>query len=157
MRRLRKAWSIGAGAALRLVGTAAILTFLALGVTACTGTGTPQPPAGGSGGQVSGTADFSSPSPLPADAQMVVRVVDNSQPDTATATIGETTVTAGGKSAPLPFSVSYDVSRVDPNGVYVVQANVVSGGSTILETKGNTLVITQGRPTAGIALPLKQP
>jgi uncharacterized lipoprotein YbaY len=99
MRRLRKAWSIGAGAALRLVGTAAILTFLALGVTACTGTGTPQPPAGGSGGQVSGTADFSSPSPLPADAQMVVRVVDNSQPDTATATIGETTVTAGGKSA----------------------------------------------------------
>jgi uncharacterized lipoprotein YbaY len=125
-------------------------------VVACS-SGTTAPPTTGTSQNVSGTADFSSSTPLPSDAQLVVKLVDTSDTDTATATLGETTVTAGGKKAPVAFAVGYDVSRIDPTRLYALRAQIESAGKTLFATKTDTFVITQGRPAAGIALALKQP
>lgn len=143
--------------ALAAAAIASALALLAVTVFGCNVTTTTAPPTNGNTQNVSGTANFTSKTPLPSDAVMVVKVVDNSNPDTATATFGETTVTVGGKNAPLPFAVPYSVSAVNPQHVYVVKATVTSGGTTLYVTKGNTLTLTQGQPTAGVAVALKQP
>lgn len=139
--------------------TAAIVVASALAVTlvACAAPTNTSAPQTGSTRAITGNANFSWNGPLPSDAALTVSVVDNSSPDTATATLGETTVTAGGKTSTVPFSVPYDVSKVNPSDVYVMRAQITSGGKTLLVQKGNTLVITQGAATAGVALPMKQP
>ena len=145
------------GRAVRTLALGAVIVMASASLLGCSPGAAPTPPAGGTGQQVSGTADFSSKTPLPSDAQMVVSVVDNSKPDSATATIGETTVTVGGKTAPIPFQVAYDLSAVNPDDVCVVRATITSASKALWVTKGNVLVITQGQPTAGVAVPLKQP
>lgn len=143
-------------------GIVVAIAAFALAAASVAGCATPTsttttPPQTGSTRTITGNANFKWNGPLPSDAQLGVKVVDNSNPDTATATLGETTVTAGGKSTTIAFSVPYDVSNVDPSHVYVMRAEIVSAGKTLLVQKGNTLVITQGAPTAGIAVPMKQP
>ena len=98
-------------------------------------TGTSAPPAA-SGLKVSGTANFSARDPLPDDSVLVVKVVDASSADSATAAIGETTVTAGGMKAPIAFEVPYDDSRVNPTGLYYLQAEITSKGTVLLRHEG---------------------
>lgn len=61
--------------------------------------------------------------------------------------IAETTVVAGGRQVPLPFSLRYDKSRIDANRQYAVRAVIRSGERMLFTTDAAYRVITQGNPT----------
>jgi uncharacterized lipoprotein YbaY len=135
---------------------AAALAVLAACASPATNATNTSAPGTTSAGNLSGSATFRSSTPLPSGATMSVAIVAQSTPGAPN--FGETTVTVGGKNAPLDFTIPYDISKVDPQGIYSVQATVTaSGGQPLWVSKGKVLVITQGRPTMGVAVPLKQP
>ena len=141
---------------LRVCATAAVIGLATLALLACSVSTTTTPPSTGTSKTLSGNANFSS-GPLPSDAEMVVTIQDNSASNSASATLGEVKMSVAGKTAPIPFGVPYNVSEIDPTHLYAVQATITAGAQPLFVTKGNTLVITQGRPTAGVSLPMKQP
>jgi putative lipoprotein len=142
---------------------AAALVLVALSACASTATNSaensaaPAPSTSTSQQQLTGSADFTSKSALPSGAQLQVGVVDKSSANPATAILGTATVDASGKNAPIDFSIPYALSRVQPNDVYSMAATVTAGGKPLFVSKGNTLVLTQGQPSAGVAVVMKAP
>ena len=59
----------------------------------------------------------------------------------------------GGATAPIPFSVPFNVADVDPEAAYVVVADVTDGDAS-WETVDPPAVVTDGKPFADVVVPL---
>jgi putative lipoprotein len=66
---------------------------------------------------VTGTVAYRERVALPPDATAEISLIDASVQDVAAPVIATTTVRADGRQPPLPFSLSYDVSKItkDPS------------------------------------------
>lgn len=81
---------------------------------------------------LSGTALYRERIALPADARLVVTISDVSLMDVAAPVIAETEVVAEGRQVPLPFSLEYDLARIDPRGRYAVSARITDAAGQLL-------------------------
>jgi uncharacterized lipoprotein YbaY len=72
------------------------------------------------------------------------------QPDTG-AVLGFDARPLPGASAPIPFSVTFNVAEVDPNATYVVTSEVTDGDRT-WESVQPPAVITDGNPLTGVTV-----
>ncbi|HET8625252.1 MAG TPA: YbaY family lipoprotein, partial [Gemmatimonadales bacterium] len=83
-------------------------------------------------------------SALPPDATIQVRLSDVSRLDAAATLVAETTFASAGRQVPIPFALSYDPRRIQPNHTYAVRATIRSGGRMIFTTDQAYHAITAG-------------
>lgn len=96
---------------------------------------------------VAGTLNYKARIALPEDAQVVVTLEDISKADAPAQVIGQTTMKAPA-GPPIPFAVTYNLSKIQPNHTYGVRAVIQAADGTLLFTSDQAYpVITQGNPS----------
>lgn len=127
----------------RLLAAMAALAAAAA-LSACAGA----PAAGETGSSrpsVTGEVKKAAAAPLPADAELIVRVYDVSRMDAPAPLLGEQRQPL--RRLPAPFQVFYDPAAVLPHHTYAVSARVESGGRLLYISTRAHHVITRGHPT----------
>lgn len=116
-------------------------------IGACTHQAQPSSARGEGGSIVTGTVSYRERVALPADAVVEISIVDASAADSASRVIASAAVPSEGRQVPLPFAVHYDPGRIDQRHLYVIHANIRSGGQQLFATDIVRSVISQGNPT----------
>ena len=89
---------------------------------------------------------------LQPDAVVEVVLQDTSRADAPAITLGSQTIELKGAQAPVPFSVEYDLSQIDPAGLYTMRATINEGGKLAWTSTQVIPVITRGAPTDQIEI-----
>ncbi len=124
-----------------------LLAMLALGIAvplaAC---------AGGPQETVSGTITTRERVVMPADAVLVVRLLDATRGDMAAYTMVEQRLVAN----PLParFELRYRYGDISPSGTYYVQAQIEQGGRVLMINDQNYSVVTRNSPYRNVLVNL---
>jgi copper homeostasis protein (lipoprotein) len=99
------------------------------------------------GGTLTGTVAFRDKGEVPPGAILTVTLVDVSRGIEAPARkIGEASYTNLGRP-PHPFTISYRPEDVRPSGVYVLRAELESGGRVLFRSRGLLRVLSRGAPS----------
>ncbi|MGH2586447.1 MAG: YbaY family lipoprotein, partial [Dehalococcoidia bacterium] len=108
-------------------------------------------PAGPAEDTVTGVVTYRVRIALPPDAVVTVRIEDVSRADGPARVIGEQVIATEGRQVPIPFSIGYRPSEIDPRFRYNVRAQIRDGSGRLLFTTTTAHpVITQGNPTKDI-------
>lgn len=108
--------------------------------------------AGGAQESVSGTITTRERIAMPADAVLVVRLLDATRGDMAAYTMVEQRLVAN----PLParFELRYRYGDINPSGTYYVQAQIEQGGRVLFINDQNYSVLTRNSPYRNILVNL---
>jgi uncharacterized lipoprotein YbaY len=87
---------------------------------------------------------------LPRDAVATVELRETLRPGAPAVTIARKQVT-GITNTPIPFSVDFDPSLVDPRRTYNLTATITSGNRTLFATR-RTFAVLNGQPNTNVAL-----
>jgi uncharacterized lipoprotein YbaY len=96
---------------------------------------------------VTGSVTYRERIALPSSAVVTVQLLDISVQDAPATVLAEQVINANGQQVPFSFSLTYDTSRIMPNGTYSVRATIRDGDQLLFTTTETYLVITQGNPT----------
>ncbi|MFE0754106.1 YbaY family lipoprotein [Inquilinus sp. NPDC058860] len=121
----------------------ATLLLTACGPTAETAAPAPIPVASAS---VTGTATYRERIALPADAELIVQLLDVSLADAPSTVIAEQRIAP--VRVPAAFTLSYDPAQIDQRHSYAVSARVERGGKQLFVTDTRHPVLTQGGGSA---------
>lgn len=126
-----------------LPATAVMAAFL-LAACGMTGeTATPPPTAAPvASATVTGTATYRERIALPADAELIVQLLDISLADAPSTVIAEQRIAP--VRVPASFTLSYDPAQIDQRHSYAVSARVERGGRQLFVTDTRHPVLTQG-------------
>ncbi|HEY9347916.1 MAG TPA: YbaY family lipoprotein [Inquilinus sp.] len=122
----------------------AVLTA-ALALAGCGKTGesaAPQMPAPIASAEVTGTATYRERIALPADAELVVQLLDVSLADAPSTVVAEQRIAP--VRVPAAFTLTYDPAQIDQRHSYAVSARVERGGKQLFITDTRHPVLTQG-------------
>lgn len=98
-------------------------------------------------GHIGGTVAFRDPGPIPADSVLEVLLADVTRgTDSVARVIGETTL-AKPAGPPYAFDIAYDPDSIQTQGVYVLRAELSSGGKVLYRSRGLLPVLTRGAPS----------
>jgi uncharacterized lipoprotein YbaY len=100
--------------------------------------------------RVDGSITYREHYSLPRDAVTTVELREILRPGAPPVTLARKTVT-GVTTAPIPFSLDFDPSQIDPRRSYVLHATITSGNHTLFTTRRSFPVINQGG-TKNVAL-----
>ncbi|WP_395676259.1 YbaY family lipoprotein [Inquilinus sp.] len=117
----------------------ATLILAACGPTGETATPTPAPVASAT---VTGSATYRERIALPADAELIVQLVDVSLADAPSTVVAEQRIAP--VRVPADFTLSYDPARIDQRHSYAVSAKVERAGTLLFVTDTRHPVLTQG-------------
>ena len=81
---------------------------------------------------LTGTVIYRERIALPQDARLTVHVSDVSRMDAPAPVIAETEIATEGRQVPIPFSLTYDRSRIDARGRYSVSARITDGSGRLI-------------------------
>lgn len=81
------------------------------------------------------------------DAVVEVSLQDASRADAPAVTLGSQTIETKGAQVPIPFAVEYDLSQIDPAGLYTLRATIKEGGELTWTSTEIIPVITRGAAT----------
>lgn len=81
---------------------------------------------------LSGSATYRQRVALPPDARLVIAIEDVSLADAPSTTIASVEVPANGRQVPLPFSLDYDRSKIEPRHSYAVSARILAADGGLL-------------------------
>ena len=124
-----------------------LLFASAIALTAIVACAHPGSSSSGESATLTGTVSYRERVALPPDAVAEVSVIDATVQDVAATVVAKTAVPSEGKQVPLPFTLSYDASRIDKTHLYTVRATIKSSGQILFTTDQVRGVITQGNPT----------
>jgi putative lipoprotein len=96
---------------------------------------------------VTGTVSYRERIVLPSGATVTIRLLDISRQDAPVIVLAEQIITTTGQQVPIPFSLTYDPTQINPNCSYSVRAEISANGQRLFTTTDAYLVITQGHPT----------
>lgn len=100
---------------------------------------------------VTGTVSYRERVMLPPDSVLTVRLQDVSRADAPAVILGEQIGTTGGKQVPLPFSISYNPTSIDPRFSYSISARIEDGNGILrFISDTNNPVITRENPSDNI-------
>jgi putative lipoprotein len=122
----------------------AIAAAAALTLAACSPTGETAAPAPApvASAIVTGTATYRERIALPADAELIVQLVDVSLADAPSTVVAEQRIAP--VRVPAAFTLSYDPARIDQRHSYAVSAKVERAGTLLFVTDTRHPVLTQG-------------
>lgn len=93
---------------------------------------------------------------LPPNALVKVSLQDVSRADAAAIVLDEQTISPNGKQVPIPFTLKYAPSQVQPNHSYAVSARILVDGKLQWISTTRNSVITRGNPTSNITVVVQQ-
>jgi putative lipoprotein len=105
-------------------------------------------------GAVTGTAAYRERIAMPPGAKLVVELLDVSKADVKSVLIAKTEMTGIGQ-VPVPFTISYDASKIDARMRYQIAARIDVGGQTMFRTT-QAYPVLNGEGGAGLALLLQR-
>jgi len=111
----------------------------------------PQPPAPVTGPKVTGRVEVTDLTELPAGLQLVVKLLDATDPAVVPPVFSEVVMPAP-RVLPYEFEIGYDAARLDQARRYLVEASLQSDGVVLYGTPEGTAVLTQGAPADGLVL-----
>lgn len=114
----------------------ALMLIPLLGLAACTEYGNQPPvrPGPAQWGTLSGQATYRERIALPPNARLQVEIRDVSRADAPSAVIASTTTQTRGQQVPLPFTLRYNVRKLEPRNRYAVSARITEGGRLLWTT-----------------------
>lgn len=95
---------------------------------------------------VTGTVTYRERIALPPNALIEVRLLEMSSENAAAVTLARQTIPSTSQ-VPIPFELSYDRSRINPNYTYGIQALIFVDNKIRFINRTMYPVITQGNPT----------
>ena len=102
---------------------------------------------GGGGGQrenvIRGTVTYRQRIALPANADVMVRIVDAANPTGPS--VAETTFPVGNRQVPIPFELEYQLRDIDRQRNYELQAEIRNGGQARFRTAAGVPVTLRGQ------------
>ena len=116
-----------------------------LALAACGKTGesaAPPTPAPVASATVTGTATYRERIALPADAELIVQLLDVSLADAPPTVVAEQRIAP--VRVPAAFTLTYDPAQIDQRQSYAVSARVERGGKQLFVTDTRHPVLTQG-------------
>lgn len=113
----------------------------------------PQAPAPVTGPKVAGRVEVTGLAELPAGLQLVVKLLDVTDPTQVSPVVSEVTMPAP-RVLPYDFEIGYDAARVDQARRYTVEATLQTDGVVLYGTPSGTAVLTEGAPASGVVLNL---
>lgn len=93
---------------------------------------------------------------LPPNAVVNVRLQDVSRADAPAVLLDEQTIATNGKQIPIPFTLKYDPSQIQPQYTYAVSAQILVDGKLQWVSTTRNEVITRGKPTSNVAVMMNQ-
>jgi putative lipoprotein len=102
------------------------------------------PPA--AAGKITGTLGFHHRVALPPEAVVLVRLQDVFLPDAPSPFLAESKTTLGRRRVPIPFSLTFDPAKIDPQHPYAVEASILVHNQLRFTNDTAYLVLTQGHP-----------
>ena len=94
--------------------------------------------------ELTGRVTYRTRQALPAGAIIEVQLLDASPADAPSPALGRTSIVTKGEQVPVPFTVAYDASTIDPRRRYVVQATITIAGRVAFRTTTAHAVLTSG-------------
>jgi putative lipoprotein len=119
----------------------------ALSLAACGG----DSPAPVTGPKVTGRVEVTDLAELPAGLQLVIRLLDVTDPSVVPPVFSEVLMPAP-RVLPYNFEIGYDAARLDATRRYVVEAALQTDGVVLYGTPTAAPVLTQGGATDGVVL-----
>ena len=102
---------------------------------------------------VTGTVTYRERIALPSDATIQVQIQDVSLADAPAKVIGDITMPADGKQAPIPYEVKYNPENIQENHSYSMSVRIEdSSGKLLFISDTHTPVITRGNPTQDVEI-----
>jgi len=92
--------------------------------------------------EVTGTATYRERIALPADAELIVQLLDVSLADAPSTVVAEQRISP--VRVPAAFTLTYDPAQIDQRHSYAVSARVERGGKQLFVTDTRHPVLTQG-------------
>ncbi|GAB5536566.1 MAG: hypothetical protein Rubg2KO_28150 [Rubricoccaceae bacterium] len=128
------------------------LLFVMLTLAACAG-----PSRTSTNASLSGTVTYLQRIALPPDATVHVALLDVSLADASSETLAETSFPTDGAQVPLPYTLTYDASDVDPRRRYVVRAEIRSANGELMWTTDTAHpVLTNGASSDSVEIRVVQ-
>jgi uncharacterized lipoprotein YbaY len=93
---------------------------------------------------------------LQPDAVVEVELQDVSRADAPATIIGKQRIETNGQQVPIPYSIEYNLSQIDPAGLYSIRARIVEGGLVTWLTADAPRVITRGALTDQVEVVVQQ-
>ena len=87
-----------------------------------------------------GTVSYHQIVPLAGDASLTVLLKEICQVDGQEIVLGGQTLATAGRSISLPFAIPYHPASIKPDGVYVVEARILSEGRATFELAARPMV-----------------
>lgn len=84
---------------------------------------------------------------VPADATVLVQLLDVTKAGAKPAVINEQSFETNEKDTPLVFGIGYDADKINVRGSYVIRVQIFVNGKLTFTTKKSYRVITRGDPT----------
>ena len=132
----------------------ALVALLPLGCA--TSSSSSSSPSSSNGATLTGTITYQEKVALPADAEVMVYLIENTDITLPADVVTSKTIKTAGP-VPIPFSLPYEPSQIKANNRYSVGARILSGGKVWMRAASQQMVITKGTPTSGILLELIRP
>jgi uncharacterized lipoprotein YbaY len=96
---------------------------------------------------ITGTISYLQRMALPPNAMIQVQLLDVSLADAPSQVIAEQSYTLGQRQMPVPFSLSYDSSKIDEKHSYSISAKITLDGTLRFISDKSYPVITRGNPS----------
>jgi putative lipoprotein len=137
------------------VARSALAAALCLGLSACGGgvDDGKEEAASSALATLSGTVVYRERMALPINAVITVRLQDVSLQDVPAVLLAEETLSAQGRSVPIPWSLDYDPNRIQERLSYAVRAEIRSPEGELLWTTDTVHpVLTRGAPSDDVEI-----
>jgi uncharacterized lipoprotein YbaY len=96
---------------------------------------------------VTGTVTYLQRIALPTNAVIEVKLENMSVADAAAHVVAQQRIDLGQRQVPVPFALTFDAAKIDPNQKYALTARITVDGAARFETEKPMPVLTQGNPT----------
>jgi putative lipoprotein len=96
---------------------------------------------------ISGTVTYLVRIALPADAEIVVELVESTGTPATETVVGKDTVTLGDRQVPVPYELKFDPAKIDAHRTYTVRARILVDGAVRFASAQQYKVLTPGAPS----------
>jgi len=100
--------------------------------------------------ELTGRITYRTRQALPAGAVIEVRLLDVSRADAPAETLARVEIVTRGEQVPVPFTLRYDVARIESSRRYTVQVTISVDGRVRFRTTSAHAVLTGGAPAADV-------
>jgi len=107
-------------------------------------------------GQLNGIVTYRQRIALPPNAVVEVQLQDVSRADAPAITLASQTIQTQGQQVPIPFSLTYDPTAIDPRMTYAVRATIKDGDTLIWTSTTFNPVLTRDAPAGDIEIIVDQ-